>query len=542
VSDDPHGRIVAIVESAPAADDIDLPQAEPADREAAPKNRTRGNVVRPDKPVAAPSPSGSGGGDEAGSLGDVLDEFNREFSFVMMGSKAVIMRETPWAPIEDRTRIWSLEAFKAYFQNRTVRHETTTTDPETGQAKTKVVWKPIAPLWLTSKKRRTYDGIEFYPDPQDAPNTKGYFNLWRGFDVDPAFHLTAHERRCACATFYDHLLTNICRGDETLATWIFAWFAHMVQKPRERIGTAIVLRGREGTGKTVLGQIVGSLFPSHYFLVDDPRYLVGQFNAHMASCLLLQVDEGFWAGDKAAEGRLKGLITADRQMIEAKGIDPIRLDNYVRLMFSSNEDWVVPVGLEGRRYVVLHVGDAQRTNAEYFSEMAREMREGGREALLADLLDFDLRSVNLREVPKTEALFEQKMRSLDSVTSWWYERLCDGNVTRRRGGWAGPKGSGGFLAVDLLFEDYVHVAEKVGVRRKSEKTAFGMKMRRLLEFDGICLLRTIKRTTEVELADGSTSLRRVPCYEMPALADCRAAFEQACGQSITWIAEEDEAA
>ncbi len=46
-----------------------------------------------------------------------------------------------------------------------------------------------------------------------------------------------------------------------------------------------------GTGKSTIGEVMGSLIASHYFLVDDPRYLVGQFNAHMASCLLLQADE-----------------------------------------------------------------------------------------------------------------------------------------------------------------------------------------------------------------------------------------------------------
>ena len=73
---------------------------------------------------------------------------------------------------------------------------------------------------------------------------------------------------------------------------------------RERAGTAIVLRGLMGTGKTVLGDVMGSLVAPHYFLVDDPRYVTGQFNAHMSACLLLQADEAVWARDKTAEGRL----------------------------------------------------------------------------------------------------------------------------------------------------------------------------------------------------------------------------------------------
>ncbi len=57
--------------------------------------------------------------------------------------------------------------------------------------------------------------------------------------------------------------------------------------------------------------MLGSLFAPHYFPVDDSRYLTGNFNAHMASCLLLQADEAMWAGDKEAEGRLKGLLTSE---------------------------------------------------------------------------------------------------------------------------------------------------------------------------------------------------------------------------------------
>jgi hypothetical protein len=46
--------------------------------------------------------------------------------------------------------------------------------------------------------------------------------------------------------------------------------------------------------------------------IADPRYITGRFNSHLVKCLLLHCDEGFWAGDKAAEGKLKDLITGPR--------------------------------------------------------------------------------------------------------------------------------------------------------------------------------------------------------------------------------------
>ena len=48
-------------------------------------------------------------------------------------------------------------------------------------------------------------------------------------------------------------------------------------------------------------------------------------------------------------GSLEDVSAADARALaaalraaEAKGVDPIRLDNFVRLLFSSNENWVIP--------------------------------------------------------------------------------------------------------------------------------------------------------------------------------------------------------
>ncbi len=485
-----------------------------------------GDGAPPREPPKGPpdDPPPSGGGDDDDGVDGIVDHINMNYSLVIMGSRAVIVREMRDGPIEDRMKVLSVDAFKTYFANRTsaVSKRERNEDGTWVTIKRYVKW---APRWLNSKYRRTYDGIEFFPDPQNQGGMPRYFNLWRGFSVspDPA---PPDERGAKYKVFRDHLKTNICNGDPAIFEWLYAWLAHIVQRPRERIGTAVVLRGRMGTGKTKVGEIVGRLFASHYFLVDDPRYLVGQFNAHMASCLLLQVDEGFWAGDKAAEGRLKGLVTADKQMIEAKGVDPIRLNNFVRLLFSSNEDWVIPAGMDERRFCVLDVAPNVAQNHDYFREMDAEMAAGGLAALLADLLAYGLDAPgapNLRVIPKTNALLEQKLRSMDAVTAWWFERLCDGATTRRGSEWRR------YIPADTLFDDYVHNAEKVGVRRKAEKTSLGMRLRKLVP--GI---ETRKMSVSVDMPDGSTARRRTPCFVLPGLAECRGAFEAALAQTVAW--------
>ncbi len=360
--------------------------------------------------------------------------------------------------------------------------------------------------------------IEFFPDPNNAPGTPGYLNLWSGFDVAPAPMPDPKRYK----TFRDHLLVNVCRGDDKLYQWVFGFFAHIVQRPRERLGIALVLRGKMGSGKTKVGEVIGALFPRHWFLVDSARYVTGQFNAHMASCLLLQADEAVWAGDKAAEGRLKGLITSPTQLIEAKGIDAIRLDNNIRLIMTSNENWVVPAGKDERRFAVLDVGDGCLQNRTYFREIDTEMANGGLEHLLGDLLAFDLDSVDLGTAPRTDALLEQKIRSLNSVESWWFGRLIAGTTTRHDTEWRE------LAAIEALFDDYVAGAEKIGVRRKQEETVFGMTLAKLMPG-----LPRVRRNVEIHDAHG-IAIRRAWCYQLPSLGAAREIFEIAVGQSVTW--------
>src|SRR6185295_6736742 len=159
---------------------------------------------------------------------------------------------------------------------------------------------------------------------------------------------------------------------------------------------------------------------------DDPQRITGRFNSHMAACLLLQADEALWAGDKTAEGRLKGLVTSEYQLIEVKGVDQVLSPNFVRLMMTSNETWVVPAGPDERRFVVLDMDPRCAQNHEYFAEMTYELDHGGRARLLHDLLHFDLSTVRLRQIPRTAALLEQKLSSLDPVEDWWKNRLDEG--------------------------------------------------------------------------------------------------------------------
>lgn len=433
------------------------------------------------------------------------DDLNDEFALVVIGTRAMIVHEKPDAAPEDRLRFLQLDAFKALYQNRMTEIR------ESGGKLKPVTW---ATRWIADRDRRTYLGIEFLPAIGEVKGTPGYLNLWRGFSVEP-------RPGGSYAIFRDHLMTNVCDGDRCLFDWIFGWFAHMIQKPRDKPGTAIVLRGGMGTGKTKVGQVFGSLVRAHHFLIDDSRYLLGQFNSHMAACLFLQAEEAVWAGDKQAEGRLRGLITSEFQMIEQKGVDPIRMRNFVRLLMTSNEDWVVPAGKDERRFATFDVNPRCARNYDYFAEMDQELEAGGREALLFDLLAYDLSKVNLREIPKTEALLEQKTRSLDPMEEWLLDRLNAGAPTRALDHWPNQ------VERSTLYDDYVRETERMGVRRRAGQTQLGRKLKKLLPS-----IRDGRVTDEAG--------HRSRVYYLPSLRECRERFAETFGQGFKWESDDGD--
>ena len=53
------------------------------------------------------------------------------------------------------------------------------------------------------------------------------------------------------------------------------------------------------------------------------------------------------------------MVTEETIQIEIKGKDVLTFRNYIRLLVSSNHDWVITAGNEERRFFVIDVGEAR---------------------------------------------------------------------------------------------------------------------------------------------------------------------------------------
>lgn len=375
--------------------------------------------------------------------------------------------------------------------------------------------EPISKIWARHTSRRSYPkGIVFLPNQE----VKGAFNLWQGWSVDS-------DGTKSCQRLLDHLLEVVCSGNYDHYKYLLGWLAHMVQRPEEKPGVAIVIKGKKGTGKDTPFEYIGKLFRNHYATVANQEQMVGKFNHHLANVLLLHMQEGYWAGSKASEGPLKYLVTSPTVMIEPKGMNAFQVRSVLRIFISSNERWVVPASEDERRYFVLTISEKRRNDHAYFAALRAEMEGSGPAALLHYLLNYNLDGFNVRGVPDTAALGEQKIEGLKNVERWWFGVLQEGQIS-------------GAQMKDSVSNN-LWVTHGISIEKGELRDNYSRWMRhRRYDGEEVGEADFTKRMKHMlpglALTRPSGKGARPRAYSLPDLDVCRRSFEQMIGSEILW--------
>ena len=135
----------------------------------------------------------------------------------------------------------------------------------------------------------------------------------------------------------------------------------MVQHPWDKPGVALVLRGRKGTGKTLLTEILARVIGGPNTLITaNGKKLFETFNWFLADKLLIGAEEAFFAGNRELNDKLKHLLTGDEIEVEQKFGQRISMRSMHRVIMTSNHDQVVAASDDERRFFVCDVSDKRR--------------------------------------------------------------------------------------------------------------------------------------------------------------------------------------
>lgn len=406
--------------------------------------------------------------------------------------------------------------------------------------------KTLGSVWFHHPDRREYSRVAYMPGKRRVGQV---YNTWRGWGVQLSFRqsLTPPLRRGPRGRslfrpmkrkrkpvagdfklFRDHILNNICSGNREQAAYVMDWIADIFQNPMRKPGVALALQGGQGVGKTVLGEVIGHLIgASGYVATANANLVLGDFNAMCESKLLIQMEEAVWAGDAKSQNRLKDTITTETLTIRQLYTAPYTAPFHARFLFTSNEDWFVPVESGDRRFAVFYVSDRRKEDKEYFGRLFAELKANGGagyKALLRHLLSREIPEDRFRRIIETDARTAQLVRTFKRDQDWWYNILQEGTLPgRSRDGWVN--------GWDVYNSFLRHVKNVKHSRADSPNTI------RDFLFKHVPGLEKTKKSVPT----GPDSVtERVPCYSFPSLAECREAFGKIVGVSnLPWEPAED---
>jgi chloramphenicol 3-O-phosphotransferase len=449
----------------------------------------------------------SGGGENE------VNAMNKRHFMAMDGGKSCVYREE-WDDVMKRRYLARLSVydFKLYYQNRPVLLRTT--------RQGKPVYKPLGELWVESPFRRQYRKIVLKPEGA-RPHE---YNMWTGWSLPPS-------EQGDWGLLRVHIMDNLCQGNQVLYEYVLNWWALLFQKPETPVGVALVMRGARGTGKSSFVRAFGELLGQHFLHVVNSRSIVGQFNSHLRDCALLFADEAVWAGNRAEESVLKGIITEPTLTIEGKGRDATNCRNMIHLVIATNNDWAIPAGMDERRFCVMEVGEQAKQNRDYFRAVQRQLRAGGSARLLWDMLHRDISAFDPGNVPVTKELTKQKLLSLEPWAAWWYEGLCEGRLYPEHEGWDFP------VRADLAYHNYVEFCRYSGIRT-SPGAPQGLASHLKKACGGRFGKERIRKNGAVCVQGEEPSRVLITLWLLPDLGTCREYFEVLLGDKVNWDAIE----
>jgi len=235
------------------------------------------------------------------------------------------------------------------------------------------------PEWI-SRGAYYLDQVGFDPAGTDK-NVK--LNTWMGWELTP--------QEGECQKILKTLL-HLCGNEENsreIFLWILKWMAYPLQNPGAKMGSALILHGPQGTGKSLIFRTLASIY-GRYSTVIGNRAIEDKFNSDWSdSKLFILAEEVATSADKwNIKNELKELVSGETVRINPKNIAAYEQKNQMNIVYLSNEDMPLPIENDDRRHLVVYTPPC--LPAEHYVDALNERDNGGIEALYYFLLKLEL--------------------------------------------------------------------------------------------------------------------------------------------------------
>lgn len=269
-------------------------------------------------------------------------------------------------------------------------------------------------MWLSDERIKCYNRMDFLPynekdkdsiDPQ-------VFNLFRGYNPQIKTKYNYSNRDKILKPFLD-LTLEICGGDADYLQYFLDYLADIVQNPQRKCPIAFIIKGKQGTGKNVMLNAVGSIFGKpHYISSANVKDFFGDHAEGFYHKLVVNINECEGKDTFDFEGKLKSFITESEITLNAKFVRPVRVLNLARTLIFTNKTNPLPIDVRSkdRRYVVFETTDkflAPQYDSDFWCSLIKYFERPEFIACLYDYLnDRDLSKFSVTKRPITKAYIQ----------------------------------------------------------------------------------------------------------------------------------------
>jgi hypothetical protein len=373
--------------------------------------------------------------------------------------------------------------------------------------------KSVINAFFDSPNTKLFNRLAFTPRPvpQDV------LNLWEG----PTISLKPGPWRSISRFLRD----VVCGGDPPTYMYLLSYIAHMLQKPEEKPGILIFLRGGQGIGKGTFFRLIHRIWGATTWQVNRVEHVTEGFNSCLERSFAVLLDEALFAGDNKSADALKSIVTEPLIGIEEKYQPRRMVQSLHRFFAATNSEHIGKVELDDRRIVIITVSESRKGDHTYWRRVHAAIDGAEAEAFAYEMLRRDIRKFDPRVRPKRPELIDQKIRSLQGLERWWFERLSQGLIPEVGGGfgmtygdrdWVGSE----FVSTDSLLGSFQKFNRGARLHQPATSNELSSTLRKLC-----------KSAVSDRQSVGGTMKRG---HILPSLTQARKDFEGALGGVVGW--------
>ena len=230
---------------------------------------------------------------------------------------------------------------------------------------------PFLKLWLDDSNKRQYEIIDFLPPPINVPNDT--FNTWDILDLQAPTDIIDDN---VDTEILHELLYKLSNSGEESYEFLLNYLSHLVQYPSLKPEVGIFFTSTQGSGKDTFAKLISLIIDENLVAFEnDPDNIFGKYNLRTRLnkiVVILQEADNI----KSFNSKIKDLITCKSTTLADKGVKSITVQDYTRLMIFSNNENILKIEPDDRRWVIFKCWNFHiDKDPKFFKDVYRAMSD-----------------------------------------------------------------------------------------------------------------------------------------------------------------------